>query len=157
MSPLIYPFTVRASLLQRTHNHSKVRPTRDQEKDNPHEVFSNSEYTFHNRDVAIWAPKIIPSPAARYTSPVISVAGPGTPWVSMMPGTGVGVVTWGLLGREVSWGWARVGLGRGGGVGTAGGLWSRSSGGGTGTATGGELHASLFTSSTSMGPLTLFK
>lgn len=67
------------------------------------------------------------------------------------------VVTWGLLGREASWGRATASLGRGEGVETVGGLCSRSSGGGTGTATGGELHASLFTSSTSMGPLTLFK
>lgn len=96
-------------------------------------------------------------PHTHCASPGISAAGPATPWASVLLGTGLGVVAWGLLGREASWGWAREGLGRSGGVETAGGFWSRSSGGGTGTATGGELHASLFTRSTSMGPLTLFK
>lgn len=87
---------------------------------------------------------------------MISAAGLAIPGASMLAGTQM-VVTWGLLGCEASWGRATAGLGRGGGVESADGLWSRSSGGGTGTATGGELHASLFTSSTSMGPLTLFK
>lgn len=90
---------------------------------------------------------------------MISAAGMAIPWASTLAGAQMVVVlvTWGLLGCEASWGRAAAGLGGGGGVERADGLWSRSSGGGTGTATGGELHASLFTSSTSMGPLTLFK
>ena len=47
--------------------------------------------------------------------PGVSAAGPVTPWASVLPGTGSGVVTWGLLGCEASWAWARAGLGRGGG------------------------------------------
>lgn len=150
--------TVRNCLLKRLPCHSKGRPAGGQEKDNSHRVSSSSEYSIsQHRGIASWAPEITPSPDACHASPVISAAGLAIPWTSVLPGTQVVVVTWGLLGCEASWGRATAGLGRGGGVETTGGLWSRSSGGGTGTATGGELHASLFTRSTSMGPLTLFK
>lgn len=125
---------------------------------NPYRVSFNSEL-FHlvTQKHCFLSPRSPSLPHTPCVSPVISAAGPATPWASVLLGTGLGVVAWGLLGREASWGWARAGLGRSGGVETAGGLWSRSSGGGTGTATGGELHASLFTRSTSMGPLTLFR
>lgn len=114
---------------------------------------------FHNTEVLPLGPQrsLHPSPDAHLALPVISADGLVTPWASVLPGTQVGAVIWGLLGRETSWVRAIAGLGGVGGVETAGGLWSRSSGGGTGTATGGELHASLFTNSTSMGPLMLFK
>ena len=48
--------------------------------------------------------------------PGISAAGPDTPWASVLPGTRLEVVVWGLLRCEASWGWARAGLGRGRGV-----------------------------------------
>ena len=37
-------------------------------------------------------------------------------WASVLPGTRLEAVAWGLLRREASWGWARADLGRGRGV-----------------------------------------